>query len=144
MSNEREQPSMLVAARAMLAAVSAASRQGKPLACAIVDRDAHVIALQRDPRTSFLTGEIALAKARAAALLGAPTSVSQERAEQRPALYERLEALSAGPMVHVPGGVPIVVDDVIVGAIGVSGDTPARDEEYAQHARDHVFPPTST
>lgn len=110
------------------------------LACAVVDRGGHLLALERTATTPFLTARIAESKARASALLGRPTSETAARAVEVPHLYGTLAALSDGPMLHVAGGVPIRVRGVIVGAIGVSGGVPDDDEAMARAALEAVGP----
>lgn len=112
-----------VLCRAILADVDAPS-----LACAIVDAAGNPIALERTARTSFVTAQIALAKARASALLGRPTSATAARAVEAADLYGTLAELSGGPMVHVSGGLPIRDATSVVGGLGVSGGLPDDDE----------------
>jgi uncharacterized protein GlcG (DUF336 family) len=55
-----------------------------------------------------------------------------QRAEAAPAFFTSLASVSHGRLVPVPGGVLIrTADGEIVGAVGISGDTPDNDEACA-------------
>ncbi|ALL68430.1 Protein of unknown function (DUF336) [Paraburkholderia caribensis MBA4] len=71
--------------------------------------------------------ELAPGKARTAALFRRPSGAIEDAINtSRPA------ALSARGFVLMRGGVPIIVDGHVVGAIGVSTDTPIHDEDIAK------------
>lgn len=104
------------------------------MAVAVVDASGHLVASGRMDGANFLTMEIALAKARAAALLGQPTSATAERAPAARQLYDTLAALSGGPMVHVAGGLPVLLAGAAIGGLGVSGGLPDEDQRVAEAA----------
>jgi uncharacterized protein GlcG (DUF336 family) len=54
-----------------------------------------------------------------------------KRLKERPAFLGALSALSDGKVVPVPGGVLILGDNTIIGAVGVSGGTSDEDEACA-------------
>lgn len=135
-SAERPALSLEVARRLVLAVV--ADPAAASLACAVVDGAGHTIALERTAATPFLTAEIAVAKARASALLGRATAETSARSAEVPDLYRTLAELSGGPMLHVAGGIPIRVGERLVGAIGVSGGVPTDDAELAMAALTEV------
>ena len=68
----------------------------------------------------------AIGKARTAATLRRPTRVLFEVANKMPA-YATLPALYA-----LPGGLPIMADGRVIGAVGVSGVTGDQDEQCAK------------
>jgi glc operon protein GlcG len=71
--------------------------------------------------------ELAPGKARTAALFRKPSGALEDAINgPRPA------AITARGFVLMRGGVPITVGSYIVGAIGVSGDTPEHDEIIAK------------
>jgi uncharacterized protein GlcG (DUF336 family) len=110
-------------------ATAAASARGFRMAFAIVEPSGALVAFERMDDTQYGSIAVAQAKARSAALYRTATSVSEERlAGGRTAL------LALDGMVPVAGGVPIVVDGRIIGAIGVSGASSAQDDEIARAA----------
>jgi glc operon protein GlcG len=73
--------------------------------------------------------EVAIAKARTAAMFRAPTSRFADM------LAQGASGLVTLPdMLPIPGGVPVMVDGVAVGAVGVSGAPPAVDGKIAAAA----------
>lgn len=111
---------------AVLSAARAAARaRGLAMTIAIVDDGGYPLRLERMDGAGMLTPKVALAKARTAALLRAPSAVLAERVAAEPALLALTDYL---PM---PGGVPLKVDGVCVGGIGISGGAAADDEAVA-------------
>ena len=50
----------------------------------------------------------------------------------------RVAALALPGAVALQGGVPIIVDGKVVGAIGVSGNSPQEDEDIAKVGADYA------
>ncbi len=115
-------------ARQVAAAAEATARQnGWNVVIAIVDAGGHLILLHRLDNTQIGSVEVAQAKARSAALFRRPTKVMAD------ALAQGSSAFLALPgAMPVEGGVPLVADGVVVGAIGVSGVTSQQDGVIAQ------------
>ena len=110
-------------ARAMLdAALAAAASENLRMSIAIVDEGGYPICLQRRDGAGLMTAKVAIAKARTAALLRAPSRVLADRVNNEPALLALTDYL---PM---SGGLPVVIDGTCVGAIGVSGGNAEQDE----------------
>jgi glc operon protein GlcG len=112
------------------AAEQTAQANGWPCVIAVVDADGLPITLIRMDNAAVPGGVVlAPGKARTAALLRRPTSVLEDaiNSGKRPAL----ETAGAG-LVMMSGGIPLIADGQIVGAIGVSSDTPAHDEIIAK------------
>lgn len=98
---------------------------------AVVDRGGHLLLLERRDDASVSSADTAIAKARMAALNGQPTANQEEDINTaRPALLQ-LSAVFGQPAVAMAGGLPLWADGVCVGAIGVSGMTPAIDAAIA-------------
>ncbi len=119
----------LEAARSIAGAAEAKARaEGWPCVIAVVDGDGLPILLERMDDAAVPAGvDIAPGKARTAALFRRPSGALEDAVNgHRPA------ALSARGFVLMRGGVPISVGDQIVGAIGVSADTPEHDEVIAK------------
>ncbi|ANG64747.1 GlcG protein [Marinobacterium aestuarii] len=100
-----------------------------PLTVAVLDQAGRVVSLQREDGSSLLRPEIATAKAWGSLALGKPSRLIAADAENRPAFIGAVNSLAQGNIIPVAGGV-LVRDDagVIVGAVGISGDTSDVDE----------------
>jgi uncharacterized protein GlcG (DUF336 family)/quercetin dioxygenase-like cupin family protein len=95
---------------------------------AIVDDGGNLISLERADNTFPAGANISIGKARTAALFKRPTKVFEEIIKQG-----RTPMIALNDFTPLQGGVPILVDGRIVGAIGVSGAASAdQDEEIAQ------------
>jgi glc operon protein GlcG len=95
---------------------------------AVVDDGGHLIALERLDGTFAAGANISIGKARTAALFKKPTKFFEEVINKgrtaMAAMHENFTPLQ--------GGVPILIDGQIVGAVGVSGASSAQqDEELA-------------
>ena len=111
-------------ARAMLdAALDAAEAEGFAMSIALVDEGGYPLALQRMDGAGLMTAKVATEKARTAALIRAPSGRLADRLAAEPALLRLTDYL---PMA---GGLPVTIEGRCVGAIGVSGGTPAQDEQ---------------
>lgn len=123
-------PIGLEAAQALIErAIEAGRARGFRLAIAVVEPSGHLVAFGRMDDVQYGSITVAQAKARSSALFRVPTSALEERLAGG-----RMAILAVDGMVPVAGGVPIVVDGRVVGAIGVSGATSAQDDEVARAA----------
>jgi uncharacterized protein GlcG (DUF336 family) len=115
------------------ACLAEARRQGfAPMTVAVLDRGGHLVALQREDNSSNMRAEIAAAKARGSLGFGASTRALMERAAQVPQFFTAMAALSGGNVVPIPGGLLIRdADKLVLGAVGLSGDTGDNDEKCA-------------
>ena len=98
------------------AAQAAAARNGWAVTIAIVDDGGHLLLLHRLDSAAPVSSMIAPAKARAAALGKRETKIYEDMINQG-----RTAFLSAPLDGMLEGGVPIVVDGHVIGAVGVSG-----------------------
>jgi glc operon protein GlcG len=110
------------------AAEAEASRNQWAVTIAIVDDGGHLLWLQRLDGAAPLSAHIAPAKAHTAALGQRESRVYEEMINQG-----RVSFLSA-PLVEglLEGGVPIVVQGMCVGAVGVSGVKSSEDAQVAR------------
>ncbi|WP_179118407.1 GlcG/HbpS family heme-binding protein [Saccharothrix sp. ALI-22-I] len=107
------------ARRALDAAVSHAEGVGAQVGIAIVDQGGHVRVLVRLDGANLMAADWALGKALTAAYTGMGTDDFGRFAAGNPAV---LAAVHSKPGLNVlPGGVPIVVDGVTAGAVGIAG-----------------------
>jgi uncharacterized protein GlcG (DUF336 family) len=117
------------ARRVIDAALAHAEELGVSVSISVVD-DAHLKAFARMDGSSFFSNGLATNKAITSAGLGAATQDFMEFAAGIPPL---LAGLSAQPnTVILPGGAPITIDGVLVGAIGVAGGKGGEDHPIAQ------------
>ncbi len=103
----------------------------KPLAIGVLDVRGALKAYAAQDGTSLKRGEIALGKANGAIAMGMGSRALFKRAEQQPFFIAAATAAVGGSLVPVPGAVLIKQDGVLVGVIGISGDTSDNDEAAA-------------
>ena len=99
------------------------ARAGPRVVIAVVDPWGELVALGRTPGAQVASSRVAVDKARTAAIFVRP---SREIEEQVTA--GRIGALALNGAACLTGGIPLVVDGEVVGAIGTSGETPDEDE----------------
>ena len=103
----------------------------KPLTVAVLDAGGHLVALAREDGTSTLRPEIARGKAHGAIAMGLGSRALFERAKTEPFFVQATNALAGGALVPVPGGVLVREGTVIIGAVGITGDSSDNDEACA-------------
>lgn len=101
---------------------------GVAASIAIVDDGGYPLRLTRADGAGALTPAVALAKARTAALMRAPSGALTARLKDEPELLRLTEYL---PM---PGGFPVRHQDACIGGVGVSGGTGEQDRQVAEAA----------
>ncbi len=92
----------------------------------IVDDGGHMLYMQRSHDTRFGSVETATAKARMAAALHMPSKSSEDAV-----MGGRLIHLALPGVIPAEGGVPLLRDGVVIGAIGISGVRSAQDGQIA-------------
>lgn len=118
----------LAAAKKIAAAAEAeANKRGSTVVIAIVDDAGHLILLERLDDTQVASVEVGIGKARTAAIFRRPSKVFEDQVKNG-----RVAALALPGATPLQGGVPIFVNGKVVGAIGVSGNTPQEDEDIAK------------
>jgi glc operon protein GlcG len=119
----------LEAARGIAAAAEAKARaEGWPCVIAVADQAGLPILLVRMDDAAVTAGvELAPGKARTAALFSRPSGALEDAIN-----CNRAAAATARGFVMMRGGLPILAEGRVVGAIGVSADTPQHDEQIAQ------------
>jgi uncharacterized protein GlcG (DUF336 family) len=94
---------------------------------AIVDQGGHLVAFKRVEGTFVAGDAVSIGKARTSALFQKPTRVFEKLINDG-----RLPMLKVEDFMPMQGGIPLVVDGKVIGAIGVSGASSApEDEEIA-------------
>ena len=99
----------------------------KPLSVVILDAGGHVKAFERADGAAPGRYGIAHGKAYGAVMLGMPGSAQMARAEAQPYFMAAVNGVYGGQVVPVPGGVLVKADGVVIGAVGVTGDTSDND-----------------
>jgi len=118
----------LEAARKIAAAAEAEARKNNwNVVIAVVDEGGYLVYLERMDGVQLASIEIAQRKARSAALFRRPTKAFEDQ------LVGGRQAILALPgAMPFEGGLPIVVDGEVIGAIGVSGVTSQQDGQIAK------------
>src|SRR3974390_1806966 len=118
------------ARKVMAYAVSEANAKKTTGVIAVVDDGGNLMALERIDGTFAAGANISIGKARTAALFQKPTRAFEEIIAKG-----RTAMVALNDFTPLQGGVPIVIDGQIVGAVGVSGAANAQqDEELAMTA----------
>lgn len=104
----------------------------KPLSVIVLDAGGHVKAFEREDGAAPGRFAIAQGKAYGAVMLGMAGTAQMARAEQQAYFMAAVNGVYGGQVVPVPGGV-LVRDKkgVVIGAVGVTGDTSDNDAEAA-------------
>jgi glc operon protein GlcG len=127
---ERKTLTLDGARRAISAAVTQAHRNHAGGVIAVVDEGGNLMALERVDGTFAAGANISIGKARTAALFQKPTHFFEDIVNKG-----RTAMVALNDFTPLQGGVPIVIDGQIVGAVGVSGAASAQqDEELAMVA----------
>ncbi len=123
----RTQPALTEAgARSILEAAEQLSAGAKdPAALAVVDSDGRLMAFVRMDEARPGSVDLALGKARSAALMRRPTEELEEN------VAAGRTALATSGLTALRGGAPIWVDGVVIGAVGVAGLKKEDDERTA-------------
>ena len=120
----------LEAAKAMMAAGEAEARKnGWNVCIAIVDANGGLIMFQKLDDTQNGSIAVSQGKARTAALFKRPSRLLEEMIAGGKTAF-----LSVEGIVPLQGGVPVIADGKVIGAVGVSGVTSAQDEQVATAA----------
>ena len=103
----------------------------KPLVVTVLDARGCVKLTAAQDGTSLLRSEIAHGKAFGALAMGMGSRALFQRAQEAPFFVSAVNTLAQGRLVPVPGGVLIQNGGVLLGAVGISGDTSDNDEACA-------------
>lgn len=123
------------AKKALAGAEAEARKNNWNVVIAIVDTGGHLVALQRMDNTQFGSVEVARQKAFSAAAFRRPTKAFEDALAGGGAGLRILRVEGASPL---EGGLPIVVEGKVVGAIGVSGVTSPQDAQIGKAGADAV------
>jgi uncharacterized protein GlcG (DUF336 family) len=121
----------LEAAKGIAAAAEKfAGEHGWKVCIAILDSSGHLLYFQRDDDVQLGSIEVAMRKARSAAIFRRPSKVFADRVSSEP------QVVMIPDVFALEGGVPIIHEGIVLGAIGVSGVTNPQDGMIAQAGAD--------
>jgi glc operon protein GlcG len=122
----------------LAAAEEEAQRQGWEVVISVLNDGGRIIAVHRMDGARPGNDDISLGKANTAAMTARPSGVWERWIQNDHKAYATFGLLAAA------GGVPIIIDGHLVGAMGVSGVKAIQDEQIALHAINTVFPDAAT
>ena len=123
---EKAALSLAAARRIVTAAEAEARSRGLGVVIVVVDDGGNIIELARMDTAQVASVNVGIGKARTAAIYRRPSRVFEEQIRNG-----RIAALALADATPLQGGVPALIDGRVVGAVGVSGDSPQADEEIA-------------
>jgi glc operon protein GlcG len=125
---EKKVLTLEIARKIVAAAEEEASRNRLAGVVAVVDDGGWPILIERMDHAAYLASvELAPGKARTAALFKKPCQALEDAIN-----HGRIAAVTAQGFNEMQGGLPIVVDGEVIGAIGASFDTPEHDVQIAE------------
>jgi glc operon protein GlcG len=116
-------------------AIAEAAKNNWTMAVAVVDPSGNLVYYEKMDNTQIGSANMAIEKARSAALFKRPTKTFQDALA---AGGDGMRILRLQGAVPIEGGIPILVDGKIAGAIGVSGGTAPQDGQCAKAGADAV------
>ena len=118
---------LAVAKKIAAAAEAEANRRGTTVVIVVVDDAGYPLVLERLDDTQVASVDVGIGKARTAAIFRRPSKVFEDQVRDG-----RVAALALPGATPLQGGIPIVIGGKVIGAIGVSGNTPQEDEDIAK------------
>ena len=125
---EKKVLTLEIARKIVATAESEATRNHLAGVVAVVDDGGWPILIERMDHATFIASvELAPGKARTAALFKKPSEALEDAIN-----HGRVAAVTAQGFTEMQGGLPIVVDGEVIGAIVASFDAPEHDVQIAQ------------
>ncbi|TNC65527.1 GlcG/HbpS family heme-binding protein [Rubellimicrobium roseum] len=112
-------------------AAARAATIGVPMCIAVTDESGQLVAFERMDGGKVTSITIAIDKAFTASAARKATHEYGEASQPGAPAYGIASAIG-GRLMVIGGGLPVTVDGVVVGGIGVSSGTPAQDRDVAQ------------
>ena len=116
------------AMKLLQAGIAKAKEMGVPQCIAVVDAGGQLLAFSRMDGAFALSIDTALMKAMTAASYGVPTG------DIAAGIDIKLAIATQGKRINLPGGLPVIVDGHVIGAIGVGSGTGEQDKQVANAA----------
>jgi len=121
------------ARKAMNAAEGEATKNNWAVVIAIIDSGGHIVMLHRRDDVQLSSIELSQGKAKTALMFKRPSKVLDDAISGG---GPGLRFLALKDIVPLEGGLPLVIDGKIVGAIGVSGVLSSQDAQIARAGAD--------
>lgn len=128
---EKKGIGLALAKQIVAAAEAEAAKNNWNVVISIVDDGGHLVYVQRMDNTQTGSIEIAIQKAKAAIAFKRPTKAYEEMVAGG-----RTAILSLPGVIAIEGGIPLMVKDQFIGAIGVSGVKATEDGQIAKAGAD--------
>jgi glc operon protein GlcG len=134
--NMRMKPALTLedAKKLMAAAEEEAMRNKWEVVIAILNDGGRIVMVHRMDGARPGNDQIAIAKATTSAMTCRPTLVWEKWIDGRHKAYATF------PFIAAQGGLPIIIDGDLIGAVGISGVKSSEDEQIAMFAIKTVFP----
>jgi glc operon protein GlcG len=123
------------AKKAAGAAIGEARKNKWTMAVAIVDPNGTLVYYEKLDNTQIGSAQVSIDKARSAALFKRPTKAFEDIVAQG---GDGVRYLKMEGVIPIEGGIPLVMDGKIVGAIGMSGGASGQDAQCAQIGADSL------
>lgn len=124
------------AKQAVAAAVVEMRRRKLDMTIAVVDSGSNLVYLERSDQAGIGTIDAAIGKSKAANGIKTPTKAIEDMILN----HDQSNLLAVPGAFPVEGGVPILVDNKVIGAIGASGGMPADDGAVANAGAKNLQP----
>src|SRR5881398_1964385 len=124
---EKKVLTLEVVEKVAAAAEAEAKKRNAMVVIVVVDDGGYPLIVKRLDDTQVASVDVGIGKARTAAIFRRPSKEFEDQIRSG-----RVAALALPGATPLQGGVPITVDGKVVGAIGVSGNTPQEDEDIAK------------
>jgi len=111
-----------------------ARKRGATVVIAVVDDGGYLLVLERLDDAQVASVDVGIAKAKTAAIFRRPSGVFEDQVKNG-----RIAALALPGAVALKGGVPIIIEGKVIGAVGVSGNSPQEDEDIAKVGADSIM-----
>lgn len=113
------------------AALAKANEMGRPMSVSVVDESGRLVYFSRSNGAGFFTFDTSRAKAMAAASFKRSTMEITENKDSNPLLWYSLPSVVPAQALPSPGGMPVLKDGNVIGALGLGGGSPVEDHDCA-------------
>jgi glc operon protein GlcG len=123
---EKKVLTLEVAEKVAAAAEAEAKKRNATVVIVVVDDGGYPLLIKRLDDTQVASVDVGIGKARTAAIFRRPSKIFEDQVKNG-----RVAALALPGATPLQGGLPLMFDGKVIGAIGVSGNTPQEDEDIA-------------
>ncbi len=123
---EKKVLTLEVAEKVAAAAEAEAKKRNATVVIVVVDDGGYLLIVKRLDDTQVASVDVGIGKARTAAIFRRPSKVFEDQVKNG-----RVAAVALPGATPLQGGLPLIYEGKVIGAIGVSGNTPQEDEDIA-------------